>query len=262
MDEYLTGVREIEQRLARTEKAPDATKGVPAGYKPPTGMPKDRKEHLRLMADMLVLAFQGDLTRIATYVFANDGSNRPYREIDVPEGHHDLSHHGRKKEKQAKIQKINLFHIEQLAYLIGKLAAVKEGEKSLLDNCMIAYGSGNSDGNRHNHDDLPILMLGKGGGSLEPGRHLKFPRNTPVNNLWISMLAKMGVNVDKARRQHRTPQRAGRLRGREKMWRQTGRSASPFSQPLRTIVPSRPPVPWATKIVSSTIFSESGGCGC
>jgi hypothetical protein len=196
LEEYLTGVREIEQRLTRSEKLPEV-KGVPAGYKPPTGLPKDRKEHLRLLADMLVLAFQADLTRICTFVFANEGSNRPYREIDIPEGHHDLSHHGGKKEKQSKIQKINLFHIEQLAYLLGRLAAVKEGEKSLLDSCMIAYGSGNSDGNRHNHDDLPILLLGKGGGSIKPGRHLKYPRNTPVNNLWVSMLDRMGVKVDK-----------------------------------------------------------------
>jgi hypothetical protein len=195
LDEYLTGVREIEQRLVRAEKVPDV-KGVPGGYKAPTGLPKDRKEHLRLLADMLVLAFQADLTRIATFVFANEGSNRPYREIDVPEGHHDLSHHRGKKEKQEKIQKINFFHVEQLAYFISRLKAVKEGEGTLLDQCMIAYGSGNSDGNRHNHDDLPVLLLGKGGGSIKAGRHLMYPRNTPVNNLWVSMLDRLDVKVE------------------------------------------------------------------
>src|SRR5205085_12018191 len=128
--------------------------------------------------------FQADLTRICTFVFANEGSNRPYRnEIGVSDGHHDLSHHRRKQEKMEKIQKINRFHIEQLAYLVGRLKGVKEGGGTLLDSCLIAYGSGNSDGNRHNHDDLPILLLGKGGGTIRPGRHVVYPRNTPLNNL-------------------------------------------------------------------------------
>jgi hypothetical protein len=196
LDEYLTGVREIEQRLARLEKDVDF-KGVPDGYKAPTGLPRSMKEHLRLLADMMVLAFQADLTRVCTFVFANEGSNRPYREIGISEGHHDLSHHRRQREKMEKIQKINLFHVEQLAYLLGRLKAVKEGEGSLLDSCMIAYGSGNSDGNRHNHDDLPILLAGKGGGTLKPGRHVVYPRNTPLNNLWLCLLDGMGVVVDR-----------------------------------------------------------------
>src|SRR5262245_25570673 len=120
LDEYLTGVREIEQRLARFEKADDI-KGVPGGYKAPTGLPRSYEQHLRLMADMMVLAFQADLTRICTFVFANEGSNRPYRDIGIPEGHHDLSHHRRQREKLEKIQKINQFHVTQLAYLVGKL---------------------------------------------------------------------------------------------------------------------------------------------
>src|SRR5437870_1692499 len=103
------------------------------------------------MADLLVLTFQADLTRIATLVFANDGSNRSYRDIGVPEGHHDMSHHGGNKEKQAKIRTINRFHITQLSYLLQRMKAVSEGERTLLDNVMIVYGSGISDGNRHNH---------------------------------------------------------------------------------------------------------------
>jgi hypothetical protein len=194
LDEYLTGVREIEQRLTRAEQNLDV-KGVPGGYRAPTGLPKDRKEHLRLLADMLVLAFQADLTRVATFVFANEGSNRPYREIGVSDGHHDLSHHRGKKDKQEKIQKINEFHIEQLAYLLGRLKSVKEGGGTLLDNCLLAYGSGNSDGNRHNHDNLPILLMGKGGGAVKPGRHVKYPRETPVTNLWLSMLDRAGASV-------------------------------------------------------------------
>ena len=195
LDEYLTGVREIEQRLARVEKEGDF-QGVPGGYSAPTALPRTMKEHLRLLADMLVLAFQADLTRVCTFVFANEGSNRPYREINISDGHHDLSHHGRKPDKMAKIQQINQFHIEQLAYLIGRLQSIQEGSGTLLDSCMIAYGSGNSDGNRHNHDDLPILLLGKGGGTIRPGRHILYPRETPLNNLWLSLLDRMGVNID------------------------------------------------------------------
>ncbi len=171
LDEYLTGVRAIEQRLVRVEKT--ARTGRRRRHRP-TGVPRDYREHLHLMADMLALAFQADLTRVATFVFANDGSNRSYRDYGVAEGHHDMSHHGGSKDKKAKIQKINQFHIEQFAYLLGKLKAVKEGNGTLLDNCMIVYGSGISDGNRHNHDELPILLAGKGGGTLKTGRHLRY----------------------------------------------------------------------------------------
>jgi hypothetical protein len=193
LDEYLTGVRAIEQRLLRVE----TPTGGPAPTVRPTGVPKDYQEHLRLMADMLVLAFQADLTRIATFVLANDGSNRSYRDIGVPEGHHDMSHHGGNKDKQAKIQKINQFHITQFAYLLEKLQGVKEGPGTLLDSSMIVYGSGIGDGNRHNHDNLPILLAGKAGGTLKTGRHIRYPRekDTPLTNLYVSMLHRMGVPV-------------------------------------------------------------------
>jgi hypothetical protein len=193
LDEYLTGLREIEQRLARVEKV-EVGGAVTAAR--PTGIPKDYREHLRLMADMLALAFQADLTRFATFVLANDGSNRSYRDYGVPEGHHDMSHHGGSKEKKAKVQKINQFHIEQVAYLLGKLKAVKEGDGTLLDNCMIVYGSGIGDGNRHNHNDLPILLAGKGGGTLKAGRHVRYPNETPLMNLYLCMLDRVGVTVD------------------------------------------------------------------
>ncbi len=195
LDEYLTGVREIEQRMARLEKAEDVP-GAPEGVTPPPAVTKNMREHLRLLGDMMVLAFQADLTRVCTFVFANEGSNRPYREIGISEGHHDLSHHGRKPEKMSKIQQINHFHIEQLAYVLSRLKSIQEGGRSLLDSCMIAYGSGNGDGNRHNHDDLPILLLGRGGGTIKSGRHVVYPRNTPLNNLWLSLLDRMGAKVD------------------------------------------------------------------
>lgn len=197
LDEYLDGVREIERRLQRFDRTTTTTE-APGGAKAPAGgPPRSVSDHIRLMADMMVLAFQADLTRICTFVFANEGSNRPYREIGISEGHHDLSHHGRKKEKQDKIQRINKFHVEGLAYLLGRLRGIKEGERSLLDSCMIAYGSGNSDGNRHNHDNLPILLMGKGGGTLKPGRHLRYRRETPLNNLWVELMDRMGVKVDR-----------------------------------------------------------------
>jgi hypothetical protein len=195
LDEYLSGVREIETRLERVEKA--GAKVPSTSHPRPTGIPRTYQEHLRLMADMMALAFQTDSTRILTFVFANEGSNRPYRDIGIPEGHHDLSHHGRNPGKQKKIQQINHFHISQVAYLMGKLKAIKEGGGTLLDNCLIVYGSGNSDGNRHNHDDLPILLLGKGGGTVKPGRHIRYKKETPLTNLYLSMLDRMGLRVPK-----------------------------------------------------------------
>jgi hypothetical protein len=189
LEEYLNSVREIEVRLARAEQAthPEAAK-----YPRPAGMPADYQEHMRLMADMMVLAFQTDMTRVSTFVLANEGSNRSYRFLDVPEGHHDLSHHGNDKQKQKKIATINRFHLSQYGYLLGKLKSIKEGAGNLLDNSMVLYGSAIGDGNRHNHDELPILLAGKGGG-LKTGRHLTFPKDTPLTNLYLTMLDLAGV---------------------------------------------------------------------
>jgi hypothetical protein len=194
LDEYLTSVRELETRLARVEAGtPEETK-APA-YPRPTGVPKDYAEHVRLMFDLLVLAFQGDVTRIGTFVYANEGSTKSYSFIGVPEGHHDLSHHAGDKKKHEKITTINTFHIGLFAGFLDKLAAIKEGEGSLLDHSMIVYGSGISDGNRHNHDDLPILMAGKANGTIKTGRHIVYPK-TPLNNMYLSMLDRLGVKID------------------------------------------------------------------
>jgi hypothetical protein len=192
MDEYLESVREVETRIARAMKEGD--KPAPkTDMKRPDGVPKEVQDHIRLMCDLMVLAFQTDTTRVVTLPFANDGSNRPYKMIDVPEGHHDLSHHGRDNAKQMKLKKINTFHIEQLAYLCGKLKGVKEADGStLLDNVMLTYGSGIGDGDRHNHDDLPILTLGTGAGSLEAGRFLKYKFDTPLMNLYMALFERMG----------------------------------------------------------------------
>ena len=192
MDEYLSAVRELELRIDRAREVKNAAPTFKPTGPAPTGIPKDAQEHMRLMADMLVLAFQADLTRVITLPLANDGSNRSYPTIAVPDGHHEISHHQNDKKKQEKIQKINRFHIEQLAYLLGKLKSVKEGEKTLLDQVMVVYGSGIGDGNRHNHDDLPILLAGHGGGSVTGGRHLRFSKDTPLMNLYLAMFDRMG----------------------------------------------------------------------
>jgi hypothetical protein len=194
LDEYLSSVREIETRIARTEEV--IVEGSLRLAKP-AGIPKEYQDHIHLLADLLVLAFQADLTRIGTFVFANDGSNRSYRFMGVPEGHHDLSHHGNDKRKLDKVRKINRFHVAQLAYLLEKLKGVKEGDTTLLHNSMIVYGSGISDGNRHNHDELPILVAGKGGGSLKTGRHVQYKRETPLTNLYLGLLDRMGAPTDK-----------------------------------------------------------------
>jgi len=193
LDEYMTSIHDIETRLERAMHLPDVK--VPDGVAKPAGIPGSVEEHIKLMSDLLVLSFQTDVTRVATFVIANEGSNKPYAFIGVPEGHHDLSHHGNSQEKKAKIAKINTFHVSQLAYLLGRLRSVKEGDGTLLDHCMIAYGSGNSDGNAHNHDNLPVLLAGKGGGTIPQGRHVRFPKETPVNNLWLALLGRLGVKL-------------------------------------------------------------------
>ena len=192
LDEYLNAVRDIELRIERADKLPPL---AAPSYPTPTGIPAAYDEHIRLMADLMVLAFQSDVTRVITCVLANESSNKPYPFIDVPEGHHDLSHHGNDEAKKAKIRKINLFHMNQLAYFLDKLNKTPEGDGTLLDHAMIAYGSGNSDGNAHNHDDLPVLLAGGGCGTLKSGRHIRYPKETPLNNLWLAMLHRMEIDV-------------------------------------------------------------------
>jgi hypothetical protein len=192
LDEYLDGVREVERRIERSQPTVEVGQGSLAR---PTGVPQDFREHARLLADLVVLAFQADLTRVATVVLANDGSNRGYREVGVTDGHHDLSHHGGDPAKHAKLRVINRMHVAQFAYLVERLKAAPEAGGTLLDQCMVVYGSGISDGDRHNHDDLPILLAGGGGGTLRPGRHVRYPRGTPLSNLYLAMLDGLGVPV-------------------------------------------------------------------
>jgi prepilin-type N-terminal cleavage/methylation domain-containing protein len=192
LDEYLAGVREVERRIALAQPAVEVG---PTTYPKPVGVPADFRDHVRLMSDLLVLAFQADLTRVATFVFANDGTNRSYPGVGVPEGHHDVSHHGGDRTKQDKILAVNTFHVEQLAYLLGKLKVVPDGDGTLLDRCLILYGSGISDGDAHNHDDLPILLAGRGNGTVKGGRHVRYARETPLTNLYLSILDRLGAPV-------------------------------------------------------------------
>lgn len=195
LDEYLTSVREVERRIARAGAEAAAPRSAPPGNSlPPASVPKDFAVHLRLMTDLLVLAFQTDSTRVATHVFANESSGRGYPWIGVPEGHHDLSHHGRDPKKQEKIRLINRFHVSMLAELLARLQSVREGDATLLDRCLIVYGSGNSDGNAHNHDNLPILLCGKGGG-IAAGRHIRYPKETPLTNLFVALAERMGTPI-------------------------------------------------------------------
>ncbi len=193
LDEYISSIRDIEVRLERAVHMPEVK--VPEGVARPSGIPASYEEHIKLMGDLFVLAFQTDVTRVATFVVANEGSNKPYAFVGVPEGHHDLSHHGGAAEKKSKIAKINAFHTQMLAYTLGKLKSVKEGDGTLLDHCLIAYGSGNSDGNAHNHDNLPLLLAGTGGGAFKTGRHVRYAKETPLNNLWLALLQRVGVKL-------------------------------------------------------------------
>jgi hypothetical protein len=193
LDEYFTSVREIEQRIARMEKNGGL---LLSDIQPPAGIPDGYAEHIRLMADMMVLAFQTDQTRICTFMFANEGSNRPYKQINIADGHHDLSHHGKDPQKIQKIREINRFHTTQLAYLLEKMHSIKEGDATLLQNSMIVYGGGISDGDAHNHDNLPVILIGRGGGTIKTGRHIRYKNGTPMNNLYLSLLDRVGVHAE------------------------------------------------------------------
>lgn len=193
LDEYLTAIRELETRIAKAAEAPDG-KSLPLDR--PRGIPASYEDHLRILGDLVVLAFQTDTTRVSTLVFANEGSNRSYPFLDVPEGHHDLSHHEGKEEKQAKLQRINQFHVTQFAYFLERLRSVREGDQTLLDRSLIVYGSGIADGNAHNHNNLPIILAGKGGGLVTPGRHIAYRDGTPLTNLYLTMLDGAGIHLE------------------------------------------------------------------
>ena len=190
LDQYLTGVREIEVRIRKTEQF--GTSPDPSVETPP-GIPTDYDAHMQLLFDMLVLAFQTDTTRVATLLLAHDGSNRSFDQIGISEGHHDLTHHQNRKDRIDKVADIDLWYVRQLAKFLDKLNQVQDVDgKTLLHNSMIVYGSGNADGNRHTHANLPLVLAGGGGGALNPGRYLKHG-GKPITNLYLRMAHTLGV---------------------------------------------------------------------
>lgn len=194
IDEYLTAVREMEQRI---EKAESMSRALPES-KRPVGVPPKYQDHIRAMYDLMVLAFQTDSTRVTSFMMAHDGSNRSFAEIGVPQGHHHISHHNRDQTKMEQVAKIDKFYVEQFAYFMDRLKSTKDIDgKTLLDNSMIVFGSGIADPNSHAHDDLPILLAGGGGGTLQPGRHVKFDGDIPLTNLYLSMLDRVGVRAER-----------------------------------------------------------------
>ncbi len=203
LDEYLDSVRDVEKRIAFFSKE-DPRRWKPTtslgreDWAMPSGEPGDHQEHVRLMLDLIVLAFQTDSTRISTFMFANDVSSKNFSNLidGVSGGHHQLSHHQSKKENYEPYSKINRWHSEQLAYMLDKMKNIPEGEGSLLDNTMLLFGSSISDGNRHDPENLPIILAGGGGGAIDSGRHIACEKNTPLCNLYVSMLDRMGVEVE------------------------------------------------------------------
>ena len=206
LEEYFEGLRSIEKRIdqAGPDVAPRAqdepagnfsdlpTLTMPGGR----GIPSTFAEHVNLLLDILTLAFQTDTTRIASFMFSCEKSGRSYPEIQVG-SHHSISHHQGKAENHAMLTRINTLHMELFARMLGRMAAIWEGETTLLDNVAICYGSAISDGNKHNHDDLPVVLAGGGGGAFRGGRHLKLGKKTPICNLYLDMVSRAGADLRK-----------------------------------------------------------------
>jgi hypothetical protein len=201
LDEYLSVVRSLEDRLERAA-SPEQSKWKPrVALDPaakPTGNPKDYAEHVRLMFDIIALGFQSDSTRVATFLFGNEVSNQNFAFVDgVTGAHHSLSHHENKPDNMRQYQLINKWHIEQYGYLLRKLRDMKEGDSNVLDNSMILLGAGIRDGNKHDPHNLPVVLAGKAGGRLASGQHLSYEKDTPLSNLYVSMLDAFGAPVER-----------------------------------------------------------------
>lgn len=192
VDEYLTSIREIERRL----DAPPSDLKLPEGAVRPTRVPETFKDHFQLMADLQILAIQQDVTRVSTFSLGVEQSRRTYTEIGIPEEHHGLTHHAGNPEKIAKVCQIDNYCVEQFAYFLDKMKAVNEGDNTLLDNSMVLLGNGNGDAAKHDHERCMTLLAGRGGGTLSPGRYLKYD-GLVMSNLWLSLMDRMGVEVER-----------------------------------------------------------------
>jgi hypothetical protein len=193
LDEYLSSIRDVEKRIQGVERN-NATR-TPA-QAPSASIPTDFSEHSRLMLDLMTLAFQTDATRVVTVLLGIEQSPRNYPEIGLTEGHHGLTHHSGDRSKIEKVTQINEYHIKQFAWLLEKMKAIRDGDGSLLDNSMIIYGAALADGNSHQHHNLPTVLAGRGHGTIQPGRHVRYPNETPITNLYLSMFDRMGVTAD------------------------------------------------------------------
>ncbi len=193
LDEYLYAVREIEKRIQMAENDP---RQIKPNMEEPGGIPVTFTEYVKLMYDLQVLAFQTDLTRVSTMVVAREGSTRTYGEIGIPDPHHPLSHHRGNAEWIEKLAQINRYHVELFGYFLQKMKSIQDGDGTLLDHSMIVYGSAISDGNQHSHSDLPALLAGGGNGCLKPGRHIVYKQETPMANLYLTLLDRVGVKPE------------------------------------------------------------------
>jgi hypothetical protein len=191
LNDYLEAVRDIERRIQLAEVQSAALKLPVLGR--PIGIPDSFEDHAELMFDLQVIAFQADLTRVTSIMLGREGSNRTYRSIGVPDPHHGISHHQGDKVKIDKLAKINAHHVEMFAYFLDKLRSTPDGDANMLDRSVIVYGSSLSDGNMHTHEDLPILLAGGASGQIKGGRHLRYPKETPMTNLLLTVLDRVGV---------------------------------------------------------------------
>jgi hypothetical protein len=195
LDEYLEGIRDIERRIQKAEQQ-SASMKLPLMEKP-SAIPDDFTEHAKLMSDLMVIAFQTDMTRIISFMMAREGSNRSYRSIGVPDGHHSVTHHQNDPDKIAKTMKIDELHVQSFKYLLDRMQATPDGDGTLLDHSLILYGSSISDGNAHTHHDLPLVLAGGSSCGIKGGRHIRYKDETRMNNLLVTMLDKAGVHADK-----------------------------------------------------------------
>ena len=194
VSQYLDTVREVERRIQKAEA--DAKDNPLPDLDRPVGVPAAYADHARLMFDLQVLALQGDVTRVITFQLARETSNRTYPEIGVPDPHHPLSHHGNDPDKIARMAKINQFHVSLFAEFLGKLKTIPEGDGNLLDHSLYLYGSGIGNPNVHDHTNLPIIVAGGAAGGMKGGRHIKYEKPTPLANLHLTLLDKVGVHLD------------------------------------------------------------------
>lgn len=192
--DYLDSVREVERRIQRAES--DARENPLPDLDRPDGVPASYAEHAKLMFDLQLLAFQGDITRVITFQLARETSNRTYPEIGVSDPHHPLTHHGNDPEKVAKVAKINQFHVSLFADFLQRMRQTPEGDGSLLDHSLYLYGSGMGDPNVHDHQNLPILVAGGAAGKMRGGRHIRFDKPTPLANLHLTLMDKVGVKLE------------------------------------------------------------------